>query len=215
MSEKTSSLERISPKFDKELPPTKLYLEDLEEIEEILKHSAKKIIVRAEGYQATNLQDFLDIREDYLKYIAISATMANADGFVIFSASRTSIRLYASDSDPMKLGILSSIERVIDKRANLLRIPYRVSLTIFSLAAISQFVLLLLIFLRYIPPTSAVAIGLTIMMIVSFLGFLRTKYGVYLKYKKEYPNFWQRNQDDILKYLLFTAIGFVLGKIFP
>ena len=208
-------LKRIRQCLSADLPCLELYRDEFEELLQILKVTEKTTTVLAVGaYQYDSLEEIQAHRGNRLRGIRISTL--NPFVFIGLSEGPSGNEIYALDASDVADGVfyrarefLLSKRRVVDTRLAALIEATGLGLILLALL-LSAFIG------KYIPAW----MGLTLPL----LGFGCAVGGLVLKEtvssslnlqkRHEVSSFWTKNRDEVVKYLLFTILGFLLKYLY-
>lgn len=107
-------MKKLIKNFSKDFPPVRLYLEDLVEIENVLKKICKNIEISTEDHVLENLlEDLKKINKDKISSLHFHCS----DPYITLDFNKSSIRTYVWDQDNLTaMGALLKIESILKKR---------------------------------------------------------------------------------------------------
>src|SRR4030042_649581 len=185
----------------KEFSVPKLYLDDLQDIYEILTELSKDIELKCEDYILDNIKELAGIKNDTIKYFEF--VLSNPNVNILCSEGKVIIDI---NEDTLLLrGIYDKIKQVIEKRIK--NIPSKT--TIFLL--ISSIPIILFLFIYFMITYNFIILyimfAVLFLIVASLLFFIfRTdKTIIYLKLKIDINTFWIRNKDKII-ISIFSAL---------
>jgi hypothetical protein len=231
-------MERITPPLSAYYHHLKLYLDDLEEIESILK-DARGLNFRSAGYKFDNLAELVTQCQDQLLR---SILISSFDPYVQIDLDRAYNRLYCDTSDPTKgSGVFHRLDEVLKRASRKPRISYPRSYTRWSIVnSISVFAML------YLPITESADIfswritqyipsfanywrflewpwGFTGFLVIetvlfcSILGLLwsmsKRRVMIIISRRSQRRNFFVRNRDQLLVHLFVAVVAVILTLV--
>lgn len=201
-------MEKIIDPIRIKLPPLRLYLDQLREVYDVLSiHCDKPIIIQTCGYRITDLDELENLPDEQTNELYISSNIPNLQ----IKLAQNYGEIYSSESSLEVEGLLSRIEKI------LLHGKTRYPISPFNnwLPFLFGLSLCLGIIFRY---QNFVIISI-IILLVNFLwaildfNFVNKPVNtIIFKSRKDSPNFWKRNKDDILKLVLGIIIGSFITK---
>lgn len=94
-----------------DFPPVRLYLDDVEELFNILKKHAKSVNIETEKYELDDVAHLKEIKSDKIHKL----TLSTSSPYISIDFESGSARVYISEDTTLNRGILSEIEDVIKK----------------------------------------------------------------------------------------------------
>jgi hypothetical protein len=200
-------MKRIKKPISKELPPVKLYLDDLKHIYEILKERVKSIEITTEDYEVEDINQLKNLEIKKLHRLSIECS----NPYITIEFHPSSASIYFAEDSTYNRGILSEIEDIISKR--------KVFLGRFLTSFWANFLIGGLIGGSFIgmlvmPKTYAwLFLALELIFILSMIFLWRFAFRSYstiiLLERKEESSFWKRNRDQIF----IVIIGAIAGSL--
>lgn len=92
-------------------PPVRLYLDDVEELFNILKKHAKSVNIETEKYELDDVTHLKEIKSDKIHKL----TLSTSSPYISIDFENDSARIYFSEDTTLNRGILSEIEDVIKR----------------------------------------------------------------------------------------------------
>ncbi len=204
-------MKRINKSLSVKFSLPKIYLDDLEELERIIKSiSPKEYVVETDEYQFDSLKELLSSVKSPEGVI-----LKTARPYLNLEFGKNKARLYIYDDSAISAGTINRIKEVIKKKE-------RVLLDFLTNNPLVYLVFALLSFANWIPIGigKPVPLWLTtsnfIVIIVLFLflaGSFRGYRTVIFLYRKDDKSFWGRNKDQILIELIKWALPIVLVSV--
>lgn len=210
-------MKKIHHPIRKELPPVKLYLDDIDEIIDILKEEKfsnieiKTINNQYEDEELKNInlsEPLSEISSHKPIYITISFNSGFGPG----------INIYTETDTALAYGVVKKIENLFKKRVR----------KIFSIITKANFALCFFLFalavanlLNIIDIITETTKWLILLLAAIFFGIsmlldsgkLLKKNIIILKRKKEQLNFWSRNKDQITVNIIVYIIATIISAI--
>lgn len=203
------------------LPPLRLYLDDIDEINSILETDYKDYNIETTEYELESLHEVKDLKEDKID----SLTFKSLKPYISLKFAYNGTTLVCEEDDTKSVGILSKIKAILDKRT--LSIKF-VDNNWFGILLISG--IFILLFLAMLSGktmliskeyTYSLFIStftyLGVVVLIAFLMDLVTNRKhtlIYISYKKERPNFFVRNKDGFILVLIGALLGSMFGAFF-
>ena len=196
-----------------EIPPVRLFLEDLEEIEEVYKKYCKELKIETEDFEFDSVEELKNIGKDKLNSLSFNSH----DPYISVNFSPSNARIYSSEPDPKSVGIVAILKNILDKRLTPLR------------HLISKWVLIILNILLFISVMAFLILkdlneNMNIIAIIplSFFIFwilwmmwgwrfdIKKHSVIYLKNRSSKKNFFSRKKDDIILAIISSIFGCLL-----
>ena len=191
--------------------PTKLFLEDIEQIYSIVNETMDSVSIENEDFEFENLQDLLEIKSSSLTNIRLVG-YKNGRFRIFFSVYPRLIYISIEEDEPALVGTIEKVKEIIGARKRSLLLPIRFLTVLAFLGLVLSF---LGLFFRSLPAFQGV-ISIVYNIFVLLLIYL-SKNQIILTYSKNTPSFWKRNSDNIIvaiiTSILTLIIGYVFGKI--
>jgi hypothetical protein len=103
-------MEKIRDSVNKELPPLRLYLDDLREVFEVLsKHRAKNIEILTCGYKVTNVDELGKLPEEQTRELYINSS----EPYLHIWLTQSTGKIYTGDDSIESEGLASRIEKIL------------------------------------------------------------------------------------------------------
>lgn len=209
----SQSMKKITKSILKNLPYTKLYLEDLEWIFDLLKEEGfKQIQIKTNEYELTP-EELTKIKENELSSITIRAFNPFLIIIELGSSLGHDAKIYTSEDTTKAIGIVEKIRKLFKKRRRLVLTYITKPWFALIVALVMQSIALLILKFdgNKLLYTILFASSLIFIGFAFFLdtGYIFPKNLIILDYNKDRPNFWIRNKDRIIIMILtiiFTAM---------
>jgi len=178
-----------------ELPPIKIYLDEIQDIVEFLygEVGKDKVMIETENYRIEDPGDFKTIDEEQLDSLIIST--ANPYSIEVrLTSYRATINAH---DDTKSLGISSKIESILMRgKRSVANIFKKLRDSVYGVVA----------------PLLLISIYCLISIPIFFVGIKRYSI-IILKNRKEIPTFWKRNKDQISMIIFTGLVTFFFGVL--
>ena len=209
-----------------ELPQVKLFLEDLEAIEDVFNKDCDKYKIETEDYEYNTIEELKKNERGKLDSIRIFSSKP----LIEFSLQKKSAEIFCGKDDTISIGISSKIEKIIGKRVatsklfSSQKIPQAIFLMIISIS-LTLFLLYKIIpdFKKisdnyfneesYFNILNILAVALVILAFFQKYVSERKHSKIYLEYKSHHKNFLTRNKDQIILSIISALLGAIFGII--
>lgn len=212
-------MRKIDKSLSKKYPPVKLYKDDLEKLLELfITEGFDNLKFTTEEYEYTS-EEFFNLNNEKITNLKITAN--NPFYFSIYFEDNW-IRIYTNSDWIKELWLIQKIELIIKQKTRVIAFYLLNSVTIYF-ASIIITILILIILMMFLKnsnineDTIKSFIYLAMLLIYVFISliwyslnksFLKNIF--ILDYKKNYPNFWKRNKDQLFTGITMVIIGFLL-----
>lgn len=202
-------IKRIPKQIDINLPIVKLYLDDLEEISNTLAKSLNgEITYSTCDHLLSNIEEFSQLPQTKSNELII-----DFENFRIFIYSNHgNIRVYGNPNNLERKGLATEIHELfqLKKRPILSLIHYNLKIKFITSFAITFLFILFIAnpFLSSINLSGIVGATFSALVLITTVTII-DKFGnvIYFTYRKDNPNFFSRNKDDIIKMVLAAIFG--------
>ena len=191
-----------------QLPPARLYLEDVSELVAYLEKQVGPVSIYIGDVEAEKVDDLLEVGTESTRKLRL---VANAPGRPDLRVTVEFDVLYArvdvASGEPVAHGMVHGIHKIVHGRRRRIIAPLR------TLAeAIPWWAVLFLPFLAFVvfDEFSALVWILIFFPLLVSLPFLSNTV-IVLRYRSKSPSFWKRKGDDIVAALVVGVILGVLG----
>jgi hypothetical protein len=114
-------MKKIDKSISKNYLPLKLYLEDLENIEVILKEASKSLSIETEEYKFDSIADIKsNLKRDRIKELHLKTS----DPYITLDFTPLWARVYVSSSETNGAGIFYKLNQIIESRTRFLKWLY-------------------------------------------------------------------------------------------
>jgi len=202
-------MRKVKKPIRKELPPVKLYLDDLESICAILKQGAKSIDITTEDYEVKDIKQLknLEIKKIHLLEIECREPYIHVEFYPSWAT------IYFAEDSTYNRGLLSQIEDVLNKRkvfiGRFLTSSWAPALSGMLVGA--SFFAMVIMFARQLMSYAWLCLALTLLFTLFTIFVFRIGLKCYstivLLERKERVSFWERNSDQILVAIIAALIG--------
>lgn len=180
------------------IPPVRLFLEDIKEIETIYKENFETFKIQTLDFELDSTEELESIEKDKLSYISFKSSNPNIE----VELTPSNAKIYSCDDDVKYYGIVTKLKNILNKRTSPLRHVFKDWILFF-------FISLPIIIYKYFPepkkhevlfPICAVA-SMMIIIVYGALGyyFVNKKHSViYLTNRSSQKNIISRNKYKII-----------------
>ena len=215
-------MKKIKQSIYTDLQKAKLFFDDLEEIDKILKESCSSYTITLDEYELDSINEIAEIKEKRdFHHLEIRL---DEPRFSLIMDEDTSYII--SKEDSLSIGIIERLKPIIRKRRKIYFLSSWSAIFIFSLFVFLFFINSLDIFIDLYSDFIAIillvlVISLNIIVIRSFYKDDKSKFIVFTtKKSNEQSNYLVENKDELITKLFFgiitTAIGIFIGnKVIP
>lgn len=218
-------MKKIIKSRSESLEPSRLYLEDIEDILESFSKVTDDIIITTTDYELSGIDDFKKINEECLTELKISSSKP----YISLDFTKSDTRIYISEDVPESRGIFEEIKEIIQSRRNKSsRIIQSPTLSGAIIGFSFWFILPAVMNMRYkgtvledVNDNNGLLLGTGILVLV--FGIIHSKWTldirikkhsvIYLRRKSESPSFFRRNQDQIIIATFSAIVGAIIGGI--
>jgi hypothetical protein len=205
-------MKRIKKSISIEIPPVRLFLEELKAIEKVYKEHFETYKIKTEDFELDSLDELRDIEKAELKNLSFESS----NPYIRVAFSPRNATIFSFEDSVNSTGIVTKLKNISDKGITPLRY-------LSSAWCWVPFNVLFLIFVLLFPPkeyTVAFGIGLasfTGMAIVWILWsyrFATKKHSlIFLTSRRSQRNFFLRNKDQILLSVFSVVIGALISLL--
>ncbi len=201
-------MEKLPKSIYRSLPLLRVYLDDLQEIENILKeHFDGKVEVRTKDYKIDSVEELQKLKDTQINHIRFIGGTFDLD----VELKPDNGNIYCTQDCPLNRGIVSQIEELLLKRKR----RFDINLAkLWWVALIYSLVTLFWFIKSGFSISIKVSLALTggSILIMTYYYYIwradnRRHSIVILKHKTESPSFWQRNKDQIWLLLIGGVVG--------
>jgi len=193
----------------KELPPVKLYLDDLKSIHDLLQEKVKSIDITTEAYEVEDIKQLKDLEVKEIHYLSIKCS--NPYMSIEFRPSSASV--YFAEDSTYNRGILSEIEDILNKRKSFLRSFLTSSWAELVLGGFVGFSFVAMLVMLKNESLAYFWLFLGLVLLSIFFSVHSFRLGLWnyctiaLSKRKEENSFWKRNRDQILVATIAAIAG--------
>ena len=203
---------RRRPKtYSEDVPPVKVYLDDVENIVQIIAEVSDEILLRTDEYDFEDATDLASLDQEFINALKITCS----DPYLQFEFAPGWIRLYIGSDTPESRGTLEKVKAVLlarRRRLGWLRERWWLA-SWFWLAPVS------LLFLgiessAWLPIVAGIG-GTCLFAVWLWWGYREALYRhsvIVLKRRKEEVSFWKRNSDRIIVGIITALVAGLLGS---
>jgi hypothetical protein len=195
-------MERIRNSISKELPPLRLYLDDVRELHEFVRESAEEVTLSAGGYRLENSDELRQLPRSCIHDLQVSAYRP----YINVRLTKVSAEVYVGSGDVEAEGIAARLEAILlNARAKVYLLP-----SYFWPGLIAAAPFWVGVFLKSLA-VSAVGIALLVawlaLLAIDFRFRTMSYCTVIPVVRKDEANFWKRNKDHIVLLVIGAIIG--------
>lgn len=202
-------MEPIDQSISQDHLPLKLFLDDLERIEQILKDSCSSATFETEGFRFGSLEELTSkIKKSRLETLHIKVNSP----YVTIELTKNWARLYVGSSKDQSAGIFFKIEQILSARVRPLKWLY-------SYIFVSVLTVGCLFLSNIIPLKTDIRIVLSLYLILLawllWVAYIRLRHHstIVLKRKEEQGSFIERNKDNLAVAVIAAIAGAFLAII--
>lgn len=212
---KDTNMRKKAISISKQVEYATLYLDDLEDIYNLLGQASSKINFEIDDYVLDSFEDLMQLRKTKTEKLELRII----EPHVNLSIDTHGASVYADDCSAISENITLKIINILEKRKNRFiefvdRHLYKIAVPVVLLGGLS-----VTFYNLYYP---IVYVALTLLIIGCFLfvfsGLItisklsKTKF--LLTYKKDKPSFFERNKDEIIKGIILLIFGAIIKSVF-
>ncbi len=205
-------MKKLDKSISENYLPIKLYLDDLETIEEILKEVSNSISFEAENYKFDSIEEL----KGNLKLTQINELeVKTSSPYISIDFTRIWARVYVSSSETSNAGVFYKLDQIISRRTRKPRWKY--SFYFFNITTIILLMngmpLIQRLFSRSLNPYVSLTISAIwfIWMIWFFYVRFRQHTVIVLAHRNSEKPFLQRNKDNLILAIISALLGAILG----
>lgn len=205
-------MKKIDKSLSKDYLPVKLYLDDLEQIDEIMKEASTSLSFETEDFKFDSIEEL----KNNLKKAQINELhVKSSSPYITIDFTRMWARVYVSSSETSSAGIFFRLDQIISNRTRILKWLYSfyfIWVTNISVWLISGTFGLTFISSRMNPYTSITLTALSSMWLFWVLFIrLRSHSIIFLTHRGSEKPFLQRNKDNLILAIISAILGAILG----
>jgi len=201
-------MKKLSKSLWLDLPPTKIYFEDLEEIIDILKEVSDKIEIKTKDYEVDTIEELKEFYQGEINYLKLLVIKP----YILIEIFTDNSVIYIDKDSLSTRGMLEKIKQIFrrDRYKLLWFADESIGKTLSSLSLI----VLLYFFLFNRHYSFIIVIGVfTVFEIIQYIYALKIKNRIFLTKKTDKKSFWKRKKDDIILSLISAILGAAVGAI--
>ena len=191
------------------ITPIRLFLEDIQTIEDIYKQYCKSFTIKTDDYVLDTTAELKEINKEKISRLSFESF----DPHIHVDLSECTARIYSRKDDPNSLGIVAKLKEVLDKRVTSWRFIFS------SWIMIPAQILLWVFYWTFLCVNSLSMIsGLTIIPLIMVLWYVaqyrfksKKHTIIYIVNKKNLPNFFRRNKDQIVLVVISAIVGGIIS----
>jgi hypothetical protein len=215
-------MEKLPERLTKEFRGIRLFRDNLETIEKIFFDNFSNVNIYVGNIKYDNIAELLQYEKYKINNLIIEGGITNNNGFnkiLLLSIKLNGASLTLYDNDNLKfIGIMKIIEDILIQNSWLRGYLFTTEI-ILSILLSTVIMNFLIKYEKQTSPMATIAI-LYVAMIFMFIiiiaqidNYLFFRNTIFLRYKKEFPNFIIRNKDNIIVGLICCIFGSVIGGL--
>ena len=194
-------MKKIIGSLSERLPPVRLYLEDLENIVELLNEADAHIEIQTQNH---SFQDLTDLEKLPVKSLQELKFMTKGLLYISLDFEKRRTFLFILKNTGIQRSVFSKLQEfLISRRRQTFQFGKSWDNQFYTINGVA-FILLILYFvlcnifnLDFLFSSIGGIVIYTVILILALVRDFTNKTVIYLKYKSEMPNFWERNNDQI------------------
>jgi hypothetical protein len=209
-------MEKLPKIIYETLPPIKLYLDELNEIIDLLKeHYGDKIEIRTKDYKFNDVDVLQQLDAAKIHHLEISAGEKWYSGEIEMELKRNDVKIICKQDTPTNRGIVAKLKDLLLKRKRLVN-TYR---RFWPLGILIPAGVVTLVTTRYsvnLPRLVSAGLGALGMLLFNLwiiLADYRYHTVIIPKLKRDAPSFWTRNKDQIWLVVIGAIVGTIITSI--
>lgn len=202
-------MKQVSQSKSIDLPPTELYLEDINELFQVIQGVAKDVRIEVPGYELETPDELGALAQKLPEKVLHELRIMASEPYLTLDFYPHSSRLYISDQTLELLGVQTKISELISRRKQALwwamnpwMVPVLGPMAIYVGAQFNKWVL------------GAVSVIVTAVYWWMYRRLFRRYTIIFLKSRKEHDSFWERNQDKIILAVLSALLGAIAKGLY-
>lgn len=203
---------------DKYLPPVKLFLDDVDQIERIMVSDGDNRVLNltTSEYELDNLRELGEINRSQIEELHFKLLEPPSNNpLVVLDIEPQMVRIHTDEETTTIRGIMDKIEDLLyPKRLRISAFPERAEPFVLAMAPMGLGVLLLGLVAAFglVGPAATLVLISALILVVASLGLmlrsLRARSQIVLRRWSEQDTFWKRNHD-LLLVVVTAALTFV------
>ena len=201
-------MEKISGYLSKDYGAIKAYLDEIIDIEAILKSACRNVKLITNGYSYDSLDE---LRQHRQQTIIHELKIVGHSPHIDFAATKTGVRLYAGSDGSAEAGLFYQLDRIILKTTRKPQLLFSYYFLVACLLAVYGLTL-------WAAPHPSTAISTLIIFLslsllwIGALRFWRSSVLV-LEYRSRHQDFFKRNADKLVLSAITTTVGLIVGAL--
>lgn len=202
-------MEKIRDSISKDLPPLRLHLDELHEVYEVLsKYCKEAVTIQTCGYRISNLDELEKLPTEQTHELCISCH----NPYLQIRLAQSHGEIYMGDGNIESEGLVSRIEKILLQGKILY--PALPKSNWISLLVGLPFAFGIFLENIFLAIAGGIIIIVNILWVWLYFDFKTNRHNtIVFKSRKELPNFWKRNKDEIIMLVTGTIIGVVVTKV--
>ena len=201
-------MKKLKKSLNKEYLTSRLFLDDLEEIENILV-SARNFEIKTEDYAFSNVAE---LKQHYLNQKLNSVQISIFDPYITVDLKKMWIRLYCSSDEDHSVGIFTKIDKILSKSTLKPNWLY----SIFLLNILSVLFLSLQFFFKEKQHLFVLA-SYILLLWVLWVVYLRLQKSslIQVQYRRDTKNIFTKNLDQIIIGVVISILSILATLYIP
>ena len=192
-----------------------LYLDDIEQILELLKDNCESITASCEGYELehpTEINEYKELSKEQFKTLQIKGDTPSVTVSMYQHTMSSGVSVFIFGDDLKSLGLYTAIVDILKKRQNRFIYFYKSISAFLLITALLAFILIYLV-IKYNLDPNVISVVCIVWFTIHFITTTDMPWSRFtVKLNKEYShqrtNFIIRNRDQIILLLIGALIGF-------
>lgn len=195
-------MKKLDQSISQEYLPVKLHLNDLVEMQQILRESTKNYKLQSSGYIYDSIEE---LASNIGKHELFELEISSSEPYARIEFTRMWAKLYVGSSKLDSAGLFHNLHRILAKSRRRLWIMYSYytvwGLNILSFAA------------TYVQSPWRSVFSFSALTMVFWVLFIRLRrHSTIILVSRDVPvTFWSRNKDEIIIALISAIMGAILG----
>lgn len=205
-------MQRKPQSYGEQLKPVRLYIDDLEQIVEVLQEVATDVEISTDEYTLTDIGQLPELKREFFTFLEL----ATREPYISVNLKPNGIWLYIAKDDMVSRGAFEKIKRILVKRKR----PFAWLLHNSVMSGLFTGLALNLLGWGFIQGSS---VGRVLGIFALILGVWWSWYGhkdhftkyslIIPKHRIDEPNFFKRNADDVVLAIIAALVGSLLTLV--
>lgn len=191
-------MEKINKSFSRQYSTSKIFLDDLIEIEKVLVEYTEDVTIKNDDYQFLNIRE---LENKYKNKVISKLKISTRNPYIVIEFRKMEVSLYCSESDVRSYGIFSTLDSIISKTSRKPEFMYS-----YSFYLVSNIILIFLVKSKSAWSVALATIIALWTIHISYINLFRNPQ-IILSEKNNLNSFLSRNKDQII----VTIISVILS----